>query len=162
MKGQAMIEFLMTYGWAILALVIVLGLILSTGIASPNYLVAEECNFGTNIPCTFALFNEGGTTKLSLGLFNGFPYKIRIKTITIRTEDGSESFSGLDSNVDLDSGSSHTFNGDLSGPPVPEGSVNRFVANITYVSCAPELDATGCSTIDHAITGRIRAKPITQ
>ncbi|MFN7991286.1 MAG: hypothetical protein U0R44_03975 [Candidatus Micrarchaeia archaeon] len=157
MKGQAAVEYLMTYGWAILALLIVVGVLFSSGILSPNYLVSEECSFGTNVKCDFSLFNTGGTTKIALRVFNGFPYKIRVTDLALATQDGVQPFTGFDSNVEIESGADHTFNGDLVGPSVPEGSAKRFGGNITYVSCAPEL-GPACSTSTHVLTGRVTGK----
>jgi hypothetical protein len=131
-KGQSTVEFLMTYGWAILALIIVLGVLMSSGILTPTYLISEECGFGNNLPCNFALFNEGGSTSVVIDVFNGFPYKIEIKDIEIQTLDGNQQFTFTDSNVDVESGDIASFEGELSGKVVPEGVIKRFAGNITY------------------------------
>src|SRR5512143_1668778 len=125
MKGQAAIEFFMTYGWAILVLIIVLGVLVSSGIFSPNYLVSEECSFGTNLKCDFFLKNDGGATSIGLRIFNGFPYKIRISDVALQTLDASQVFSGFPGNVELKSGDSYVFNATLSGPQVPAGTIKR-------------------------------------
>ncbi len=163
MKGQAAVEYLMTYGWALLALVIVVGVLLTSGLLSPSYLVAEECSFGNNFPCNFAIYNDGGSTKLGMDIFNGYPYKVKIIEINIQTTDGLQSFSGFATNVELDSGehTSPPFEATLSGPEVKEGDVKKFTGNITYVSCASELGPT-CSTSEHIISGRVVGKIIPQ
>lgn len=161
MKGQAAIEYLMTYGWAILALLIVSAVLLTSGILSPSYLVAEECSFGNNFPCTFAIYNDGGSTKLEMDIFNGYPYKVMIKEISIQTTDGVQSFSGFDTDIEILSGDSHVYLATLSGPEVPEGNAKRFVGNITYVSCAHEIGPT-CSTSEHVISGRVVGRIIPQ
>jgi len=154
-KGQAAVEYLTTYGWAILVLIIVLAVLMTSGILSPNYLISEECNFGTNLPCRFALFNQGGETRMTLVAFNGFPYKVQIKRITVELQDGTRAFGGFDTDILLESGANHTFNGTLPGTELPQDTVKRFSGSITYVSCAPEINATGCSNLEHTITGRI-------
>ncbi len=161
MKGQAAIEYLMTYGWAILALLIVSAVLLTSGILSPSYLVSEECSFGNNLPCNFAIYNPGSSTRLEMNIFNGYPYKIMIKEIHIQTTDGIQSFSGFDTNVEILSGANHVYSADLSGPEVPDGSAKRFVGNLTYVSCAPEIGPT-CSTSEHVISGRVVGRIIPQ
>lgn len=161
MRGQAAVEYLMTYGWAILALIVVVGVLFSTGIISPNYLVSEECTFGTNVQCNFALFNEGGSTKILLEVFNAFPYKIKIESLQLRTQDGQQYISGFSTDVELESGENFVFEGTLSGPESPEGSIERFSGNMTYVSCAPELGPV-CSNSSHIITGRVVGKVIPQ
>jgi hypothetical protein len=160
MRGQAAVEYLMTYGWAIFALVLAVIVLLSSGMLSPNYLISEECNFGTNLQCNFALFNEAGSTKILLEVFNGFPYKIRIVRVDVMTREGTQYFSGFADDIELDSGRSETFSGTLSGEAIPEGSIQRFHGNITYVSCAPELG--GCTDMEHVVTGRVVGRIIPQ
>jgi hypothetical protein len=150
----------MTYGWAIFALLLVLAALLTSGILSPNYLVSEECTFGNNIKCDFALYNEAGHSKLSLNVFNGFPYKVNISGIELTTQDG-KTVTGLPEGVVLESGQNMTISGIVSGPAIPENTIKRFYGNLTYVSCASEL-GPDCSTVEHTITGRVVAKVIPQ
>ena len=42
-KGQAAMEFLMTYGWAILAAVIVIAVLASFGVFSPDKYIPTSC-----------------------------------------------------------------------------------------------------------------------
>lgn len=158
LRGQAAIEFLMTYGWAILALLLVLAALLSSGILSPNYLVSEECTFGNTLKCDSALFNSGGSSRLTLRLFNGFPYRVRIDSLSLRAADGAE-VTGFPSGIELESGQGAVFEGTVSGPAIPEGNIKRFSGNLTYVSCAPEL-GPDCSTVHHTLTGRVVGKVI--
>lgn len=162
MRGQAAVEYLMTYGWAILALIAVLFILLTSGILSPSYLVAEECSFGTNLQCDAALFNEDDSTQLRFRLFNGFPYKIKITDVNLRTADGTQYFTGFPSDIgELDSGENITLSATLSGVAVAEGSVKRFSGNLSYVSCAHELGPE-CSDNEHVVAGRIAARIIPQ
>ncbi|MBI3036442.1 hypothetical protein HYY73_01620 [Candidatus Woesearchaeota archaeon] len=46
MKGQAAMEFLMTYGWAILVVLVVIGALSYFGVLSPSTLLPEKCNEG--------------------------------------------------------------------------------------------------------------------
>lgn len=159
-KGQAAIEFLTTYGWAILALIIVLGVLVTSGILAPNYLVSEECAFGTNFRCSTVLLNPpgGAPTQVLLTFSNGFPYKIRIDGVELATSDGQTvSFTTPTS---VDSGGNTTFKGVLSAPRLPDKSTKKLTGNLTYVSCAPEIG--GCSDASHVVSGRITAKVLAQ
>jgi len=162
MRGQSAIEYLMTYGWAILALVIVIGILVGTGVLSPTYLISEECSLGSNLPCTTALYNSGGETHIAVGVFNSFPYKIKVARLHVFGTSGSTEFSGFSSDAYLDSGANFTFNGTLAGTSLAPNSIQRFFANLTYVSCAPEVAVTpgGCSDSEHSIVGRITNKVI--
>ncbi|MFH0884514.1 MAG: hypothetical protein V1861_02280, partial [Candidatus Micrarchaeota archaeon] len=157
-RGQAAVEYLMTYGWVVLALVIVIGVLFSTGIFSPSYMVTEECNFGNNLKCSATLFNEGGDTKIILNVFNGFPYKVKVTEVALATQDGKQQFIGFDTDINISSGENVSFRADLT-PALPEGTSKRFVGNLTYVSCAPEL-GTGCSSVEHLSSGRITSTVI--
>lgn len=160
MRGQAAVEYLTTYGWAILALVIVLGVLVSTGVFSPSYLVAEECNFGNTLKCDVALFNEAGTTTMKMRVFNGFPYKVKINSFYLQGNDGTQ-MSGFATDVELESGAEYVYEADVVGSQLAEESMKRFSGNITYVSCAPELGPT-CSTVEHPISGRVTARVIAE
>ena len=158
-RGQAAIEYLMTYGWAILALVIVVGILVTSGALSPSYLVSEECSMGSNLPCNVGVYNQGGETKINIGVVNGFPYRINITSLQVRSSSDSSEVDGLGSGVILDSGSNFTFSGKLLNE-LPADSITRFIMNVTYVSCAPEVAVApgGCSDSPHTMSGRITAR----
>ncbi|MCI0503561.1 hypothetical protein L0Y65_02510 [Candidatus Micrarchaeota archaeon] len=148
-----------TYGWVLLVLVIVIGVLFSTGILSPGYMMSEECNFGSSLKCTATLFNEAGHTRVLLTVFNGYPYKVRINDVVLQTQDGDQQFIGFSAGVNVTSGSNVTFEADLGGAPIPEGTIKRFTGNMTYVSCAPEL-GSDCSAVAHVASGRVTGRII--
>ena len=164
MKGQSAVEYIMTYGWAILALMIVLAALVASGVLSPNYLVSEECSLGSNIPCSFAVYNEGGQTKMSLMVYNGFPYKIKITDMNVELRETGESFNfGTISTTPLESGANRTFMGVYTGPMVEANAIKRFSASVIYVSCAPEIsESGGCSASGHTISGKVVARVISE
>lgn len=160
-KGQAAVEYLMTYGWALLALVIIVAVLFSSGLLSPNIAMSEECQFGTSIPCSFAVFDQGGTTKISLRLFNSFAYKIKVTKLDLKTADGSASFTWKDAALPFtfESGDYANVTGNL-GKLLPAESVQQFYGNITYVSCAPEINGSDCGVLEHSMIGRVTGKVI--
>src|SRR3989338_8439139 len=50
-KGQAALEFLMTYGWAILVVLIVIGALAYFGILNPSILLPEKCTLQMGLYC---------------------------------------------------------------------------------------------------------------
>jgi len=159
MRGQAAVEYITTYGWAILVLAIVFAALVGSGMLSPNFLVTDECSFGTYLKCSAALYNQGDTPTFGINVFNGFPYEIKIKDITIQTQDGTASVTGLNSGFQLKSGDSMDLKGVLGGAKLAPDAVKRLVGNMTYVSCAPELG--GCVDDNvHVLSGHITAKVI--
>ncbi len=51
-RAQAAMEFLMTYGWAILVVLIVIGALAYFGVLSPSTLLPEKCTFPVSLSCT--------------------------------------------------------------------------------------------------------------
>jgi len=50
-KGQAAMEFLMTYGWAILVVLAAIGALAYFGVLSPDQFVAEKCLLSGGLVC---------------------------------------------------------------------------------------------------------------
>jgi len=67
-RGQAAMEFLMTYGWAILAAVVVIGVLAYFGVFSPSKLLPSSCTVSAPWGCDeFSI----DTTGVNLVLRNG-------------------------------------------------------------------------------------------
>ena len=50
-KSQAAIDFVMTYGWAIMMVMVAIGALAYFGVLSPDKLVGEKCVFPSGISC---------------------------------------------------------------------------------------------------------------
>ncbi len=50
-KAQAALEFLMTYGWAILIVLITIGALAYFGVLNPTILLPEKCTFQAGLQC---------------------------------------------------------------------------------------------------------------
>mgnify|MGYP001602393425 CR=1 FL=1 len=88
-KGQAALEFLTTYAWAFLVILIMVGALAYFGILRPTKLLPDRCNFGTEINCVdFAL--RYGTTGLdgsiNLRLKNSFGEAVYVNSINITSD----------------------------------------------------------------------------
>jgi len=51
-KGQAALEFLSTYGWAFLVVLVMIGALSYFGVLNPSNFVPENCNFGSSLSCS--------------------------------------------------------------------------------------------------------------
>ncbi|NQV09046.1 hypothetical protein HQ529_04300, partial [Candidatus Woesearchaeota archaeon] len=81
-KAQAALEFLMTYGWAILVVLVVIGALAYFGVLNPTMLLPEKCTLQMGLYCKDHLIDaENG--KINLKLENGMGKDIIIKKITI-------------------------------------------------------------------------------
>jgi len=60
-KGQAAMEFLMTYGWAILVVLAAIGALAYFGVLSPDRFLPEKCTANPPFACTQYKVSVGGT-----------------------------------------------------------------------------------------------------
>lgn len=165
LRGQAAIEFLVTYGWAIFVLLIVVTFVLSSGMLSPSYFVSEECNIGPTLPCNFQLYKDGSDLKLIAGISNGFNYKIGIKSITFQMLDSENAFDVTTAMpLELESGQSQNINAVLKDIAPAAQSIKKINVQVVYYPCANEINpdcdpakAEGY-TISGKIIGRVSAK----
>ena len=51
-SGQAAIEFMFTYGWAIIAAILVIGVLAAFGVFSPANYLPETCTIGSGMYCS--------------------------------------------------------------------------------------------------------------
>lgn len=59
-KGQAALEFLTTYGWAILVILVMVAALSSFGILSPDRFLPDRCSVGSEFRCNeFEVFSNG-------------------------------------------------------------------------------------------------------
>ncbi len=82
-KSQAAIEFLATYGWAFLIILIVIGALSYFGVLSPSKLLPDRCNFGSELSCTDYSISSNG---IKLSLRNNAGQSITLDSLAISTE----------------------------------------------------------------------------
>ena len=79
-KGQAAMEFLMTYGWAILVVLGAIGALAYFGVLSPDRFLPEKCMLDPGIDCTGFKVTPTETT---LVLRNGAGKDMTVTGVTI-------------------------------------------------------------------------------
>lgn len=83
-RGQAALEFLMTYGWVILIVIIVIGALAAFGVFDVARLVPDKCVLPTQLSCQ----DHGASSGLlQMELLNSFGRDIEINSITITDRD---------------------------------------------------------------------------
>ncbi|MBI2659247.1 hypothetical protein HYX05_04085 [Candidatus Woesearchaeota archaeon] len=91
-KSQAALEFLTTYGWAFLIIIIMIGVLAYFGVLSPSKLLPNRCNFGPEFSClSYQISATDSTFKLRLK--NGLAEPINVELISLSTE-GATAYSG--------------------------------------------------------------------
>lgn len=82
-KAQAALEFLTTYGWAFLVILIMIGTLAYFGILSPGKILPNRCNFGAEFACVDYQIR---TNAFKMRLKNNAGEPIDVTLITFQTE----------------------------------------------------------------------------
>ncbi|MEM4268126.1 MAG: hypothetical protein QXK37_04835 [Candidatus Woesearchaeota archaeon] len=153
-KGQGALEFLMTYGWAFLVILIMIGALAYFGVLNPGRFLPDRCDFGANALCKKDQFviNNAATGTIVATLTNNLGTNIRVYGWTVTTDipgitcntvcfdTNGDSNCGGETNlvtadagnpVDWQDGTSMVLIADCTGgDQMTEGDRNKFV--VTY------------------------------
>ena len=179
-RGQAALEFLMTYGWAILVVLVVIGALAYFGVLNPNILVPEKCTMATGLSCKdYKLYHDanivGNTDEpygVKLYFENGMGKTIRVTDIKVlNPTTGKEVCVGDISSSSLSTGTyvstTHTANitngGGTSFEIIPATGGSQG-CNFTNAGRKEKLNlevtyyfADSQSTFSHVVTGEVLA-----
>jgi hypothetical protein len=85
-KGQAAMEFLMTYGWAILVVIAAIAALAYFGVLSPANFLPERCTGEPGMDCIDkAVFNEADNTT-QFAFKNNLGYEITVTNVEVKTD----------------------------------------------------------------------------
>ena len=98
-KSQAAMEFLMTYGWAILVVLAAIAALAYFGVLSPEKFLPQKCILQPGLAC---VSNKVEPAQTTLVISNGLGRTIIVNSITVGTCTGAFSQEML-------SGTDHTF-----------------------------------------------------
>ena len=119
-KSQAALEFIMTYGWAILVVLVAIGALAYFGVLSPDKFLPAKCTMQAGIAC---IDHKATSTSLDIVFRNSLGYDI---TVTDVKAQQCTAQTGLTDSVS---------NGDRKQYPltcVNSGSKYNGQVNITY------------------------------
>ena len=115
-RGQAAVEFLVTYGWAILIILIAVSVLGYFDFLNPDRYTSQYCDTGPQIVCIEHFMDTGGT--YSLVLRNNHNVDIRIDEITVIVDEDEGSISPF---RQLQRGDSANFTVDLGAVQYTRG-----------------------------------------
>ena len=119
-KGQAAMEFLMTYGWAILVVLAAIAALAYFGVLSPEKFLPQKCILQPGIAC---ISHKVEPSKITLVIANGLGRTMIVNSIAV----GGCSSTFTD---ELLSGTDHTF---VIGGSCNNGvSKDKFKGDITF------------------------------
>lgn len=99
-RGQASVEYLLTYGWALLILVAMLAALYGIGVFNPSRYLPQECVFQPGIPCNYFRLIKPTTNQFEFTLqsMNGLGFNISLQNVSFTTTDmgfpGTNTYSG--------------------------------------------------------------------
>ncbi len=108
LKAQSAMEYLTTYGWAILILAIVLAAIISLNLFNPGQFATQECLLPADFNCLGYFMGTNGT--ISLNIQQTTEYPINVTSIGCSTNSTIYSSTNYHPNVYLPISSNYTFN----------------------------------------------------
>ena len=85
-KGQAAMEFLMTYGWAILVVLAAIGALAYFGVLSPDRFLPEKCTLPSGMACLD--FTASATTVVAV-IQNSGGFDMSNVSVTVTPQGGS-------------------------------------------------------------------------
>ncbi|MEM3364732.1 MAG: hypothetical protein QXS93_04480 [Candidatus Micrarchaeia archaeon] len=95
LRGQAAMEYLMTYGWALLVIVLVLGALIYLNVLNPQSRLQDTCNLPIGFKCEVAGLTQDGVLKLKITNQQA----ISLSSLAIACKEGS----GIDTNAPFSS-----------------------------------------------------------
>lgn len=92
-RSQAALEFLTTYGWAFLIILIMIGTLAYFGILNPSKLLPSRCSLGAEFTCTDwqISLNAGAADSYKMKIKSNLGEAISISAVTLLKDDGTPS-----------------------------------------------------------------------
>ena len=159
-KGQAAMEFLMTYGWAILVVLIAIGALAYFGVLSPERFLPTSCTLGTGFACDEFKASAAAASNVEIYLRNGIGSSITISggdvtlteqdsdTCTAVTENGAAADAGDETLADGARGQWVWTCNDIDA----NSADSKFKADISFTYTA------GGETLSHDISGSMTTR----
>jgi hypothetical protein len=91
-RGQAALEFIMTYGWAILAVLVIIGALAYFGVLSPGRFTPDKCFTATGVSCIDYRLAHSGTADLNIDVTfeNSMGEPMNVTEIYAKSSRGSD------------------------------------------------------------------------
>ncbi|MFW5865811.1 MAG: hypothetical protein ACOCU6_01825 [Nanoarchaeota archaeon] len=146
-KGQVALEYMTTYGWALLVIIASIGILAHFGFLNPSKYIPESCEFGEQLQCRDHSLTSDGELKFRFK--NNFEADINVTAINITNKDNAIK--------------------KFSSKEIPKGEIKKVNATIdtdvindnvkTNLKVTLTFRRTG-GTIDHNISGTVYTKMI--
>lgn len=174
-KAQGALEFLMTYGWAFLVILIMIGALAYFGVLSPTKFLPERCTFGSQFLCKdYLISSDGSSADVTVKLQNNLGQAIYVNN-TLTNSTSLEGFGGCVITI-YDSAGSTDIGADSATPAavsdgayfvvnaancanlggLTQGSKYKVSVDVNYYA------ATSSSAFGHTVSGELFANVETE
>ena len=140
-KSQAAMEFLMTYGWAILVVLVAIGALAYFGVLSPERFLPAKCTLPAGVACVDFTIEEGN---VNVALRNGIGFDLDNVYIEV-----SGCTPSATTGVSLSNGAQAIFTATACG--LTAGNKFSGDVNVTYTN----RDTTLLHKVQGSMTGRV-------
>ncbi len=178
-KGQAALEFLATYGWAFLVILVMIGALAYFGVLDPSRYISESCGFGAELPCekdaSLVRYDAAGDQVFTLTLTNLLASDKQINFVTgddtaldtvstsslVKVDFDDPAFTDATGNPSS-AGSTYCFMDDDADPSTANltVSITPKTSNVIYIHCKTESGGDNNPNNDAAATLGITASDI--
>jgi hypothetical protein len=158
-KGQSALEFIMTYGWAILVVLVMIGALAYFGVLSPKNYLPDRCTMGAGMNCKDYQVTEtaagSGKLRVQMNIENkgGSTIKITAHNVTYLsgTSISNSACTAPAANQVVSTDAAFAFDCDMGAGTYPgKGVPVKFTYSVTY------QDVQG--VYPHVINGELQTK----
>ena len=137
-KGQAALEFLMTYGWAILVVLVAIGALAFFGVLSPDKFLPSKCTLQPGLACVDHKVTPGVITVV---IKNGYGSDITMNDVR------AQNCGSLQPAATLSNGGQLTYAITCISVPGTSGGKYSGVLNISFTNADSGLTKTNLGNI---------------
>lgn len=87
-RGQAALEFLTTYGWAFLVILVMIGALAYFGVLDPSKFVPDRCQFSAPLMCDGSNYKTTAST-ITFRLRNSLNKQYNVSGVTMKDDGGT-------------------------------------------------------------------------
>lgn len=163
MKGQANMEFMATYGWVFVFIIVTSGMLFYLGVLDVKEMLPHYCDFGTGIGCDRVIVYED---EVRLKLVNEFPKTISSPSTASSlhyrysaTDDWSlcGPSSEPDVSFSISPQRSQDIVCDISAKPLPPNNVEKIEFGLSYSEGT--WDPNFAKTLTGSVSDRVEESP---
>ncbi|MFC1753254.1 hypothetical protein ACFL96_07660 [Thermoproteota archaeon] len=144
-KAQAAMEFLMTYGWAILVVLAAIAALAYFGVLSPDRFLPEQCTLPSGVACLdFTVTGNASNPQFNMIVQNSAGFDMSTVSVNLTTPPAGASCTATVTPATLTDGAQDTFDIDCTG-----ASAGKFKSDIviSYTNLQTGLAHTKVGTL---------------